>query len=327
MTGVPLSGAGAARVLVIGAGSIGARHVRCLHAGGARVDVMDPDVARAAASAEAGGGAAVAFDLDRLGGYDGIVVASPTTFHAAQARAALTTTDAVVMVEKPLALRADGVEDLVALGKGRGMVGYNLRLHEPVRRTVELVHQGAAGRVLAYRLWFGSWLPGWRPQADYRTTYSARAELGGGVLLDAIHELDLLVWLAGDDDFDVIGAVVAAAGDLEIDVEDTAKALLRLTDGRTAEVSLDYLSRAYRRGIEVVGTDATVRLDWARQVVEVEDAAGVRAEPAHAAVDESYVLQARRFLDVIAGRAEPPVDFALGAASLRLADRIRAAAG
>lgn len=307
------------RILVIGAGSIGARHVRCLTAAGAQVDVMDPDAGRAAAA----GGSAVPFDLDRLDAYAGIVVASPTSFHAEQARAALTTSDAYVLVEKPLALRADEVDDLVALGKGRGMVGYNLRFHEPVRRTVELVHEGAAGDVLSYRLWFGSWLPGWRPQVDYRTTYSARADLGGGVLLDVIHELDLLLWLAGDDSFDVVGAVVARLGALEIDVEDTAKALLRHADGRTADVSLDYLSRAYRRGIEVMGTEATVRLDWSRQVIEVEDAAGVRTEPATTAVDESYQRQARRFLEVVAGDAEPPVDFELGAASLRLADRIR----
>jgi predicted dehydrogenase len=310
------------RILVVGAGSIGARHVRCLTDAGAQVDVMDPDAGRA----EATGGSAVPFDLDRLDGYAGIVVASPTSFHAEQARAALTTTDAYVLVEKPLALRAGDADELVALGKGRGMVAYNLRFHEPVRRTVELVHAGAAGDVLSYRLWFGSWLPGWRPQVDYRTTYSARADLGGGVLLDAIHELDLLLWLASDDSFDVVGAVVARLGPLDIDVEDTAKALLRHADGRTAEVSLDYLSRAYRRGIEVVGTQATVRLDWSRQVIEVEDGAGVRAEPATTPLAESYEAQARWFLDVVAGGIDPPVDFERGAASLRLADRIRAAA-
>ena len=43
------------------------------------------------------------------------------------------------------------------------MVGYNLRLHPPVERAVSLVHDGAAGRLSALRLWFGSWLPDWRP--------------------------------------------------------------------------------------------------------------------------------------------------------------------
>src|SRR5947209_4960132 len=83
------------------------------------------------------------------------------------------------------------------------------------RRTVALVHAGKAGRVSAVRLWFGSWLPDWRPNVDYRTTYSARANLGGGVLLDAIHELDLCLWLLGGEPVDVIGAVVGRFGPLE----------------------------------------------------------------------------------------------------------------
>jgi predicted dehydrogenase len=102
-------------------------------------------------------------------------------------------------------------------------------------------------------------------------------------------------------------------------------AVLRDPAGPVAQLSLDYLSRRYRRGIEVVGTDATVRLDWARQVIELEDAAGVAVEPADTPLAESYRVQARVFLDWIAGDAAPPVDGATGAASVRLADRIRAA--
>lgn len=310
------------RVLVLGAGSIGSRHARELAAAGATVSIADPVASRAEASGVA---RPVPFDLDALDGYDGIVVASPTSFHEEQLRAALAT-EARVLVEKPVALRAGGLDDLVAAGKGRVMVGYNLRFHEPVRRLVQVVHDGEAGDVAAIRLWFGSWLPDWRPAVDYRQTYSARADLGGGVLLDAIHELDMLVWLAGAGPCRVLGAVVDRVGPLEIDVEDTVKALLRCEGGMVAEVSLDYLSRRYRRGIEVVGDRATVRLDWARRQLEVEDGAGVRAEPADTPVDESYRRQARCFLGFARGEQEPPVDLAVGLASLRLADQIRDAA-
>ncbi len=307
---------------MLGAGSIGSRHGRELVAAGADVCIADPDPARAQGVA---GTTPVPFDLGRLDGYDGIVVASPTTFHEEQIRAVLAT-DARFLVEKPLGVRADALGELASLGTGRGMVGYNLRFHEPVQRLVGLVEDGAAGTVRAVRLWFGSWLPDWRPAVDYRQTYSARSDLGGGVLLDAIHELDLLLWLAGDDRFSVVGAVVDRLGPLETDVEDTVKALLRHDDGLVAELSLDYLSRAYRRGIEVIGDRATVRLDWARAVVEVEDGAGVRAEPADIPVAQSYRRQAECFVGFVQGAGEPPVDLELGLASLRLADRIRDAA-
>jgi predicted dehydrogenase len=174
------------------------------------------------------------------------------------------------------------------------------------------------------RLWFGSYLPYWRPKVDYRTTYSAQARLGGGILLDAIHELDLAVWIL-DDRFTVVCALLDRVGDLEIDVEDTVKALLRHADGATLELSLDYLSRRYRRGIEVVGQESTLRLDWARSVLEIEDASMLHAEEASTPVSRSYEREAEAFLAFIRGEAAPIVDGATGAMSLRLADRIRSA--
>jgi predicted dehydrogenase len=206
------------------------------------------------------------------------------------------------------------------------MVGYNLRLHEPLQRTIDMIHAGRAGPVSAVRLWFGSWLPDWRPSVDYRLTYSARKDLGGGVLLDAIHELDVLVWLLGDGRFDVIGAVVDRLGPLDIDVEDTVKALMRHAGGAAVEVSLDYLSRQYRRGLEVVGEAATIRLDWARQVIEIDDASGVERQVADCPVGESYRIQAERFVSFVRGEVAAPVDGETGAQSLRLAERIRASA-
>ena len=306
---------------MLGAGSAGSRHARLLAAAGADVTVTDPDAPRAAAT----GLPTVPYDLDRLGTPEGIVVASPTVAHAEQTRAALAT-GARVLVEKPLAPSCTEADALVAAADDRVMVGYNLRLHAPLERLASLVADGRAGAVSSYRLWFGSWLPDWRPQVDYRTTYSARADLGGGVLMDAIHELDLLVWLAGDDRFTVVGAAVARIGPLDIDVEDTVKALLQHEDGALAEVALDYLSRRYRRGVEIIGSEATVRLDWARQVIEVESADTVETEPATAPVLDSYARQAERFLAFLAHGTPPPVDAAEGARSVRLADAIRRAA-
>ena len=316
-----MTGGAAPRVLVLGAGSIGARHVRNLVAAGAEVTSTDPDADRARATAAQH---TVPFDLDQLPGYDGIVVASPSRLHLDQARAAVAT-GATVLVEKPLAHQVAGVDDLVAEGGRRLMVGYNLRLHRPIEELVAAVAAGRVGRPVSVHLWFGSWLPDWRPDVDYRATYSARAELGGGVLDDAIHELDLAVWLAGPD-LRVVGALVERVGPLEIDVEDTVRALLVDPAGLPVTVELDYLSRRYRRGIEVIGTEATVRLDWSRAVLELETAERVETTPADTPVDRSYEREAQAFLDLIAGTAPAPVDGATGAVSLRLAEAIRVAA-
>lgn len=308
------SRAGTPRVLVLGAGSAGARHVRLLAEAGASVAVADVDRDRAASCGVEVG------DPERLEGYDGIVVATPTSLHAAHCEAALEV-GVKVLVEKPLALGAAEADRIAAAAADRVMVGYNLRFHEPVQRIARLAEEGKAGRVSLAQLWFGSHLPDWRPASDYRTVYSARRELGGGVLLDAIHELDLAVWLFGRQ-IEVAGAAVGHMGDLEIDVEDTVLAVLRAPH-TLISVSLDYLSRRYRRGIELVGALATLRLDWARGTIEVEDATSLVCEPAETPVQDSYRLQAEHFLAWLEGRAEPPVDAETAAVSVRLADQIR----
>ena len=307
------------RVLVLGAGSIGSRHAGNLAAAGAAVAVADPDLdrARAVEAAEA-----VPYDLDRLDRFDGVVVASPTSEHLTQATS-VADTSVPALVEKPLAMTATEAATLAPAGE-QITVGFNLRFHNPVRRLVDLVHSGRVGRPLSGRLWFGSWLPDWRPGIDYRQSYSARSDLGGGVLLDAIHELDLCVWLFGPE-LTVEGAVVDRVGSLELDVEDTVKALLTTPDGLPVEIALDYLSRRYRRGIEVIGDQATVRLDWSRAVLEVEDADGVDAQPADVPLDRSYRAEADHFLRFAGGATAPSVDVATATASLDLADRIRAA--
>lgn len=292
---------------------------------GATVEIADPDDDRAAAAAaELGCGvAAVEIGSDPTAhDLGGIVIASPSVFHCDQTLSVLKDTQAKVLVEKPLALPGDRMDDLVNLGGDRIMVGYNLRLHRPVERLIELVEGGRIGHVHTCRLWFGSWLPDWRPGVDYRTTYSAQSSLGGGVLLDAIHELDLAIALFGDG-FEVLSSVVENTGALEIDTEDLVQASLRHDSGVLVNISLDYLSRRYRRGIEIVGSDATARLDWARAGIEIEDADQVVVENATVPVDRSYEREASRFLEFIKRGIRPPVDAETGAASVRLAQAIR----
>ena len=311
-------------VLVLGCGSAGGRHARLLAAAGAAVSVYDPDPGRRRATAARIGATEVsdpgAFD------FDGVVVASPTARHADQVRAALAGR-AKVLVEKPMTVEPDEARALAGVGGDRLAVAYNLRYHAPLRRLADVVASGVLGPVVSGRVWFGQWLPDWRPTEDYRLGYSARRELGGGILLDASHELDVVRWLFGSGPFEVLGAAVDRLGPLEIDVEDTVAALLRGPAGVLVTVSLDCLSRRYRRGVEVVGTEGTVRLDWARGVLEVEGPAVLETTPADEPLEAAYAAQARAFLAWLADRGTMAVGAADGAEVVALAGAVAAAAG
>lgn len=295
-----------ARILVIGGGSIGRRHANNLGRLGADVTVIDVEMGPNVPE-----------------GYDGIVVASPTRLHAGHATAVLAT-GAAVFVEKPMACSLEEGVELVSIGGDRLMVGYNLRYHVALRRLADLISDGHCGRPCAFRLWFGQWLPDWRPNVDYRETYSARAGLGGGILADASHELDLAVWFAGEE-LEVVGAVVTRLGPLEVDVEDTVRALLRSASGAPVSIELDCLARQYRRGIEVVGDLATVGYDWSTQLLTVRRAAETSTEAFAVDINDTYVAEMVDFLALTTSGEHPGINSgSAGLASLRLVDAIRA---
>lgn len=89
---------------------------------------------------------------------------------------------------------------------------------------------------------------------------TARGRLGGGVILDAIHEIDYIRWMLGE-----VESVACFAGKLsalEMETEDTAAILLKFSSGAIGEVHLDYVQRAYSRTCHIIGDCGTIRWDY-----------------------------------------------------------------
>jgi predicted dehydrogenase len=308
------------RVLVLGAGSIGSRHASNIANLGADVTITDPDHDRAAAVASRVG-ATVAFDPDPLA-FHGIVIASPSSLHLEHLAWALVA-NVPIYVEKPLVMSTSQVTDGIRAASDRIVVGYNLRFHPGYRLVRDLLLDGSLGSPVSARFWFGSHLPDWRPDVDYRHSYSAQRRLGGGVLHDAIHEIDLALWYFGWP-LRALTSVCGRFGPLDIDVEDTVRAILGTSSGVPISVDLDYLSRRYRRGVEIIGTDATARFDWARAVIEIETAADVRTRAIDTAVDPTYIQAAEQFLSVIEGRPNESATGLDGIRSIELVEAVEA---
>jgi predicted dehydrogenase len=305
------------RVAVLGLGSIGARHARNLLELGHDVVGFDPG------QPTDGRWASATTADEAISGVDAVVVASPSSMHADHASSALQA-GLPVLVEKPLATNSRAAERLAALARERRVtcgVAMNLRFHPAVLELRRLVAGNRLGSIRYAHVSCGSDLRRWRPGVDYRNSYSARAELGGGVVRDCIHELDYLTWLLGPTAS--ITAETANVSDLEIDVEDLGLALLRLSSGALASVDLTYFDPAYRRGCLLVGALATARWDWKRGTIELAHADG-NAETLDVAADVSstYVAELRDFLQAIETGRPPSTTAEEGAAVLRLVDAL-----
>lgn len=316
MTGSPI-------VAVVGCGSIGIRHLRNLRGLGLDPVGVDSDPGRRRAVAELGLAAHPA--VSHVSRLDAAIIATPAPDHLERALEVLER-DCDVLIEKPVTTRRADVALLRQAAASRERlvaVGYNLRFDAAVRVAREAIASERVGRPLHARVEYAYYLPSWRPGRDYRDTVTARADLGGGILLEASHELDLIRWIFGE--WRAVTGVVRRLSSLEIDVEDTVAAIIELSAGPLVELHLDCVRRGYRRGIVCVGETGVVEWD-VRTGVTLLDADGVPtliAPPTDP--NDAYIEELRDFLDAIARRRGPAVGLSDGEAALELVEAIRSA--
>jgi predicted dehydrogenase len=318
-------------VLVAGSGSIGRRHMRNLRSLGIQqIAVADPDPEQLEPMvAELGvtGYSDLSEALKEVR-PDVVFVCSPPVFHVPQALDALAA-GAHVFIEKPLSDSYERVDDLITEARRAErvvQVGYNLRFHPGYQRLARLVEEGAAGRILWASAEVGQYLPDWRPWQDYRHSYTARRELGGGIILDASHELDYLIGLLGRPT--EIACMAGTVSDLDVDVEDCATILLRFPGRVLADVHMDFVQRSYSRSCKVVGEKGTIIWDFAAGKVRVfrSESEGWEILPVPCGPNDTYVEEVRHFLKCVAESGEPIVNLEQAAAVLKAALAAKAAA-
>jgi predicted dehydrogenase len=236
---------------------------------------------------------------------DFAVIASPTHLHLQHALKAVRQSRDV-FIEKPLAHMRSGLSELAELVEGNNvvsLVGCNMRFHPGPAKIKELLERNCLGKLLFARVHVGSYLPGWRPTADYRRNYAAKPETGGGCILDCIHEIDLARWYLGE--IEQVSCMAGHLSSLEIDTEDVAAMLFRHASGAISEVHFDYVQRSYERGCQIVGELGSLFWDFNKPEVRWFDSEAERwasfALPEWD-VNQMYVDEMRHFLDCVQNR-------------------------
>lgn len=314
------------RGLVVGLGSIGRRHLANLRAllPAAQLTVWRQHARPENAAGDSSPANRVVFSLeDALASRPTFAfIASPASLHVPTALE-LARRGVHLFIEKPLSHSLEGVDELIELCRGGVLVqvGYNFRFHRPLELLREALRAGRIGRPVSLRAEVGQYLPDWRPGADYTQTATAQRRLGGGVLLELSHELDYARWLLGE--VESVLAQSARAGDLEIDVEDTADVLLRFVGGATAAIHLNMLERAPRRCCRVTGTDGTLDWEAASSQVRLYEAGAGQWTDVHPAgpLDRNamYLAEAADFLACLREGRAPRVSLEEGRRTLAVA--------
>lgn len=312
--------------LVAGFGSIGQRHAKnLLQLKAGEVSVAEPSAQGFKAAQELFPNTSFR-DFDtalKARKYDAVFICTPNHTHVSLALKAASE-GMNLFIEKPLSHSLQDVETLEREAAKKNLtvlVGCNLRFYPGLPEIKKLLSEQALGKMFYARVEFGYWLPDWRPQSDYRQSYSARREMGGGIILDAIHELDYASWLLGD--LKLKTALVDKVSNLEIDTEDNAEMIFQSSSGALVSMHLDYLQRNYSRSCRIAGEKGTLHWDFNTRQVSHYDAQDkttkiYEADPNYI-LNQMYLDETKHFLNCLDGKEKPEQDLTQAKRVLQLA--------
>lgn len=238
------------KVLIVGLGSIAKKHISALR----KIDssvvlyalrsqenaITFPDVENV-------------YDWSIASEVDFILISNPTSAHAETIIKA-SEFNKPLFIEKPILGDLERASEIVEIIQKRQIptyVAFVLRFHPILLKIKEYLSQSKS-KIDEVNIYCGSYLPEWRQGVDFRNSYSANAELGGGVHLDMTHEIDYAYWLFGKPK--EVKSLLRSKSHLQISAIDYASYQF-VYEGFTVNIILNYYRRQEKREIEILSKD------------------------------------------------------------------------
>lgn len=257
------------RVLVVGYGSIGKRHVKNLSS----FPNTEIIICTKQKNLKINNKYRIFHSLDECikQNPDAAIISNETSLHVKTAQK-LAKAGIHLFIEKPLSNSIHGIQNLLYSVKKKKLttlIGCDLRFHPCIKKIKEIVSKGQIGRIISVQAESGSYLPDWHPNENYKKSYAARHDLGGGVVLTCIHEIDYLYWFFGD--VQQIFSITGRYSDLNISAEDLSAIIIKFKSKIIGEIHLDYFQRPYIRQCKIMGTKGTIHWDSNKNIVKLYD--------------------------------------------------------
>ena len=229
-----------------------------------------------------------------------------------------------LFIEKPLSDSLRDVVKLMRIIRKHNIItfmGCNLRFHPCIKMIRKIIHEKEIGRIISVRVENGSFLPCWHPHGDYRKSYAAREDMGGGALLTCIHEIDYLYWFFGKPI--EIFSFTGKFSDLAISADDLSSILLKFKTNIVAEIHLDYFQRPSIRSCKIIGTKGTIYWDTDSDTVKMYDVKKrrwiIKLRQKNYDYNLTYLEEMNHFLNSIKRKKKPINDIRQGMDVLQIA--------
>ncbi|EIJ66943.1 oxidoreductase, NAD-binding domain protein [Candidatus Nitrosopumilus salaria BD31] len=240
------------KILVLGGGSIGQRHISNLVKIISRNCIYLYDVEKNQLDFVSKKFKINSTDQLIYDAYDCLFICTPPSTHISLAINALKC-GCHVFIEKPLSSNSKGISLLQKLAKKKNLlvfVGYTFRFNSGLNNIKKILQKKQLGKPLSVSAYFGQYLPDWRPKQNYKKNYSAIKRLGGGIIHDSSHEIDYLIWLFGNPK--EIQSNYVTTDIIKTDVEGIAEIILKFKNNLLGTIHLDFIRREYRRSVEIL---------------------------------------------------------------------------
>ncbi len=332
------------KVLIVGMGSIGQRHARNLrHLYGNNVTLIAHRTERRAPvlsdTLEVMKDASMedtyqiesfsSLDIALRENPDVAFICNPSSMHL-ESSLQCVRAGCSVFIEKPVCTGLEGTDELISSveqKKVTAYVGYQYRFHPCFKIAADVLKSGTLGRITAVNAHVGEHLPHFHKYEDYRTTYPARKDLGGGVVLSQIHELDYLFALFG-----MPKSVYSIGGHLsrlEIDVEDVAASTFEFSIGGAptpVHLHQDFLQVPPSRTLKVTGDSGTLDVDFLNMKANVTNTTGEKSSWDFVGKwkrNDMFLDELKHFMNCVEGRETALVSIRDGIASVKMAISIK----
>lgn len=251
------------------------------------------------------------------------IVSNPTSFHLETALKLSPFVKGILM-EKPLSNSLAGVDELIKLIKKNDNIffmGHNLMFHPIILNIKEFINSNELGRMINIQSQVGHWLPDWHPYENYKESYFAKKELGGGVALTLIHEIHMAIELAGRP-LEVCGMrSESSLLDVNKDIDVISDVMIKHNSGCVSQIHMDYIQKPFHRSGLITFEQGWISYDFNEQKVVAQTPNNklpfVIWSDKNYDANEMYIKQLKCFIDYVEeGRIKHNYDINGGLESL-----------
>ncbi len=230
-----------------------------------------------------------------------VIISNPTILHLKYLIKSITI-GARVFVEKPLTNSYSEFEEasipLTKIADYGGVVGFNLRFHSLIKKVKEVITSFQYGNVIYANLTVGHYLPFWHPYENYRYSYASRKDLGGGVLRTLCHEIDLAQFFFGK--INKVFAKVEKISPLEIDIDDVVDLIVETQMCKRVLIHMDYLNPIPIRQGKILFDKGLLEYDYNNNEIFFTDYINKHKEllfTNNEDYDQQYIAQMENFIN------------------------------